>query len=111
MAYNRRSIRKLRHAAAILTLGLALCAIPQTSRAAAGLAAVPAVTAASASAAAVSILDPCPPEFCGSTCDVECWAAYQEGVDYCDQITGCEFDETCSRNGGTYAKCNCQPCG
>jgi hypothetical protein len=94
--------------ALVATMDMATRAAPTEMSDSVTAAAVGTVSGAVALPAAV---DPCPPEFCGSTCDVACHAAYEEPVNYCDQIQGCEFDETCSRIGGTYALCECQPCG
>jgi hypothetical protein len=32
-------------------------------------------------------------------------------VDYCYQVPGCTFVDTCSFPSGTYAECSCHTCG
>jgi hypothetical protein len=99
--------------ALVATMDMATRAAPTELSDSVTAAAVGTVSGAVALPAAVDP-PPCPPEFCGSTCDVACYAAYDKGppeVDYSDQIQGCTFaDDTCEIGSTTVALCNCTEC-
>jgi hypothetical protein len=86
--YDKKLWWKLRNVMVLLVLAFALSTISATA----------------------SRFDPCPPDFCGKTCGDECYMAYIEEEDYCHQVAGCTFVDTCSLGGGTYAECSCPIC-